>query len=413
MPSAHKILIIEDNRSVLLVLRHIAQKQGFTVDTAASLAETKERIQSCQNYLVASVDHNLPDAPDGEAIDYVQSQNIPVIVFTGNLDLSLRETLLKRPIVDYIVKDSAQAYDYLGNLLMRLVKNQQLRVLIVDDSSTARNQLKTLLSRHNFLLSEASNGREALDALNQYDDISLIITDNDMPGMDGLTLVNEIRRQKSRNEIAIIGMSASQNPTLTARFIKNGANDFLIKPFCHEELFCRININIEHIENIQAVQKAANTDFLTNMFNRRYFFEHAKDFIEQGRSLGCQMVMLDIDYFKQINDKYGHEAGDAALIDISKLITRHFADALNARLGGEEFALLIAGNSLESTKAKLETFRQAVEASVTTWHNHRFTFTVSIGVIDYQGNGVNEALNQADELLYQAKETGRNKIIAG
>ncbi|MDX2367630.1 MAG: diguanylate cyclase [Colwellia sp.] len=133
--------------------------------------------------------------------------------------------------------------------------------------------------------------------------------------MDGIALTNEIRKKYSRELLAVIGISGASDGLHSARFIKNGADDFLRKPFCPEEFYCRITQNIESLNNIAQIQHAANTDYLTELFNRRAFFSNAEQRIVEYtmRNIHYCLAVLDIDYFKKVNDNYGHNAGDQVL----------------------------------------------------------------------------------------------------
>ena len=116
---------------------------------------------------------------------------------------------------------------------------------MVDDSLTARNNICSLLKRRNFKVLSADNGARALKVLNDHPEIKMVITDQEMPGMDGIELIQNIRKNHLKNELIIIGISGANRGFQSARFIKNGADDFLRKPFCPEEFYCRIMHNIE------------------------------------------------------------------------------------------------------------------------------------------------------------------------
>ncbi|WP_404821547.1 response regulator [Pseudoalteromonas prydzensis] len=267
-----KILIIEDTPTIARVQKHIAIKVGYDADIADSLAQAKELI-SKNRYFCAVVDFILPDAPQGEAVPCTIAAEIPTIVMTGNIDLKTRNTVEKYPIIDYITKENKQAYLYLEKQLQRLPRNENVKVLVVDDSVATRRHICNLLKRHKYQILEANDGVEALAMLEHTPDIAVIITDNEMPNMNGDELCSEIRRLYSNDEKAIIGISGSDTSHLSARFLKNGANDYLRRPFNNEEFYCRLSQNVDMLEQITTIRLQANTDYLTKLPNRRYFFE--------------------------------------------------------------------------------------------------------------------------------------------
>ena len=197
---------------------------------------------------------NLPGAEQGEALNYLVDVGIPTIVFTGTLQDATRDKLLSNQIVDYIIKDSVFAVDMLVEAICRYLTNHLHHVLIVDDSRTARALLTTRLKRYNFKVSAAENGQKALDLLKAHRDISLMITDYNMPDIDGFELTRRIRSVRGSHELRIIGVSSSTNRLLSARFLKVGGNDFMLRPFIDEEFYCRVNQNLDTLVQIKAAQ---------------------------------------------------------------------------------------------------------------------------------------------------------------
>ncbi|MFT6787985.1 MAG: diguanylate cyclase (GGDEF)-like protein [Pseudoalteromonas rhizosphaerae] len=408
-----KILIIEDTPTIARVQKHIAIKVGYDADIAGTLAQAKELI-SKNSYFCAVVDFILPDAPQGEAIPCTIAADIPTIVMTGNIDLKTRDTVEKYPIIDYITKENKQAYQYLEKQLQRLPRNEEVKVLVVDDSVATRHHICNLLKRHKYQVLEANDGVEALAVLEKTPDVAVIITDNEMPNMNGDELCTEIRRLYSNDEKAIIGISGSDTSHLSARFLKNGANDYLRKPFNSEEFYCRLSQNVDMLEQITTIRLQANTDYLTKLPNRRYFFEETVKSLKQlkKQELTPSLAMFDIDHFKAINDTYGHDAGDEVLKGLSICFAKYFTKDLAARLGGEEFAVYFNDTNKDEVLKRLDNFRHFVELNSPEFSKEKIQFTLSIGYAHGPVYQIDELLKQADIKLYEAKETGRNKVIA-
>ncbi|MBH0080539.1 GGDEF domain-containing response regulator [Pseudoalteromonas sp. NZS11] len=408
-----KILIVEDTPAMARVQKHIALKAGYEVDIAESLAQTKELI-SKNSYFCAVVDFILPDAPSGEAVPCTVNADIPTIVMTGNIDKKTRDTVEKYPIIDYIIKENKQAYQYLEKQLHRLPRNENVKVLVVDDSKSTRRYICSLLVRHKYQIIEAQDGEEALKMLENSPDISVIITDNEMPNMNGDELCSEIRRLYSNDEKAIIGISGSDSLGLSSLFLKNGANDYLHKPFNSEEFYCRLSQNVDMLEQIATIKRQANTDYLTNLPNRRYFFEETSKSLKniKNKQGSGALAMLDIDHFKIINDTHGHDVGDEVLKGLSICFSKYFKKYLVARLGGEEFAVYFANADKQEALKRLEGFRYFIEANSQEFSKEKIKFTISIGFADGPVYQIDELLKQADLKLYDAKESGRNKVVS-
>lgn len=406
-----KVLVIEDSVTSMKMLENLVESNGLIPICAGSLSEAKHHFMrsSPEEFLCSIVDYNLPDAPDGEAIDFSIQSFLPTVVITGRLDERTRETVLAKEVVDYIPKENAQVFDYLGRLLQRLEKNKSIGVLVVDDSRLIRSMQVSLLRRHNFNTYEAVDGEEGLNILRQHNDIKLVITDENMPNMSGIEMVAEIRNTYSKEDVAIIGVSGKGSSALSARFIKSGANDYIAKPYCHEEFFCRVIQNVEHIENISLIRQAANIDHLTGLSNRRHFFTRV------GASLRIApkhvaIAIFDIDHFKNINDVHGHIVGDAVLKQFADLMRHHFSQYHHCRFGGEEFCVFFSGLALTDVVAKLEAFRVALEQTTLRLQGVDVQCTVSIGASNVYDGDINQTIKLADSNLYQAKHDGRNKV---
>ncbi|HWU84864.1 MAG TPA: response regulator, partial [Rhodocyclaceae bacterium] len=349
MQAQPHVLVVEDSSATLRALSRLLIENGYTPVEAMSMADAQVRLDEDTPFLCAILDYTLPDAPDGETLPLLLARGVPTIMLTGNTDNAVREHLLQQPIFDYVPKDSPAAFEYLRKLLTRVERNPLIKVLLVDDSLTIRNHLRSLLERQRYQVLEAPSAEAALALLQGEPDIRLVLADQDMPGMSGLHMTSEIRRLYGADNIAIVGISGSDIEGLTARFIKAGADDFLRKPFNHEEFFCRVTRNVEFVENMAALNAVAHLDALTGLPNRRKFFAELKRIAD-----GYTVAMLDLDHFKHINDNHGHDVGDLVLRHVAALMREAFADGLLARLGGEEFVVLLPGYAPMEHRTRLQ-----------------------------------------------------------
>ncbi len=407
-----KLLVVEDSKPIARVIKQIALSLNYEVTVAISLKEVETILSANNDFFAATIDYSLPDAMDGEAIPYVLSHKIPGVVLTGKMDEKTREKILAQPVIDYIPKENSQAFLYLKRILSWQLTNSNNSILVVDDSKAARSYIKELLTRRNFTVYVAENGQEALEVLEQNNDIKLVITDLEMPIMDGITLSNEIRKIYTREQLSIIGISGSSNGIHSARFIKNGADDFLHKPFCPEEFYCRVTQNIDNLNNIEQIQKAANIDYLTELPNRRSFFVNAEERLPKyiSNNVPYCLATLDIDYFKTINDNYGQEAGDHILKVLALYMRKHLGTGLLARMGGGEFCVLMPGIDEDQLYNKLDDLRRDISVAQITYEDQHITFSVSIGVTFNSTELLPKQIGEADSALYSAKENGRNQI---
>lgn len=415
------ILSVEDSLLFLNNIKKAIERsiEDTIVITAKTMSEANDIIESrIYDFDLALLDMNLPDAPNGEILDLVVSHNIPIFVFSSMMEDKLHKQVFSKPVIDYVLKGTTNSIKYLVNMVARYFKNETTKILYVDDSRTARRFITNLLYRYNFKVLTASSGAEAMDILENNLDVSLLLTDFVMPEMDGIELTKAIRKTHPDWNLAIIGLSAEGDDNLSARFLKSGGNDFINKNFQREEFFCRIHQNVNLVEHINDLYKMANNDFLTGLPNRRTFFTMGETLHENAvrHDLKTVVAMMDIDFFKNVNDTWGHNAGDKVLKEVaSKLSKRCRNSDIIARVGGEEFAFIGIDMNSEQAFTALNEFRTAVEEIVVMENGDEIKPTISIGFanLDFSenfGEALNTLIQCADEALYHAKENGRNRV---
>jgi diguanylate cyclase (GGDEF)-like protein len=410
-----KILIVEDNKTLAkLISKKLSQALEMEVDVAYSFQEAKLFLHH-KKYFITLLDINLPDAPNGEVVDYSLEKGNHVIVLSANIDKEFRKNILKKNIIDYVNKGGVNDIDYIIHTIERLRKNQRHKVLVVDDSMVFRKQMQNMLENLFFEVITVAHGEEAIGMLSVKQDISLVITDYNMPVMDGLELTLKIRETYTKNELCILALSGSDDSEVSALFLKHGANDYIKKPFSKEEFSCRINNSIEALENIQKITHYANRDYLTGLYNRRYFYQAINEYLENIQKSGeqCAVAMIDIDHFKKINDTYGHDVGDKVIVALADILRSGTSpNDLVSRFGGEEFCVVLTNINRYSAMEILERIRESVETFYLQIDaDNAVRFTISIGaVIHEQEETIDESINAADMLLYKAKNSGRNRL---
>ena len=416
-PLPQRILLVENSRTFTTVLREaIEQRLELPVSVASSLAEAGELLNREGGWFLVLTGLVLADGDRDQVVQYFVERGLPTIVVSGVYDEDLRKRVLQKDIIDYVLKNTPGSVDYLVWLVQRLDRNRRIAALVVDDSPSARGYAASLLELYGYQTVQACDGPTALQAMEANPAIRLVVVDQEMPGMDGVELTRRLRHLHTRDKVAVIGISGNADPSLIPRFLKNGANDFLRKPFSREEFFCRISQNVDQLELIGTLQDLATRDFLTGLPNRRSFLEKARQRFENRTPDDgpLAVAMLDIDHFKHINDSHGHEAGDQALRAMAGVLHAHTRPQdLCARFGGEEFCLLLDGLDQAAGTLRLEQLRAAIAAQDVALGEHGLRMTVSIGACHLQGGtgNLHELLGEADRQLYLAKAAGRNRVL--
>lgn len=408
------ILVVEDSTMVMKIIKHVlSQSPLIHVDYAMSFAEARALVEKNGPYFAALVDLSLPDAPSGEVVDYTLEQKIPTIVLTSTFDEKRREALLNKGIVDYVTKEGKYSYELALNTIHRLLNNEKLKVLVVDDSSVQRKMLRNLLRLHLFQVLEASDGVDAIKMVLENPDIQLLITDFNMPRMDGCELIKNLRVKYEKSDLVIIGLSSEGEGALSAKFIKHGANDFLRKPFNHEEFFCRVNHNVEFLELIERIRDAAKRDELTGAYNRQYFFSHGQSLHLSAKSSESKLAaaIIDLDHLADINREYGSDAGDQLMYQLAQRLNETFERFFFARGDGQQFFVLLPGLSNEKAVAYIEKVRQIIASTKFQTDSSEIGVTFTAGVSNQVGDSVDELLHNAEHCLKRAKDAGGDIVI--
>jgi diguanylate cyclase (GGDEF)-like protein len=408
------VLLIEDQRALAdLVSEMLRDRWGCRVVVAHCLAEVKAILteQQHNDFFVAVSDLNLPDAPNGEVINTLIAAKLPTIAVTGQYDRNLLDRILDKGVIDYVLKDSINSYEYVIDLIGRIFRNSLTKVLLVEDATSTRQLYRRMLEVQRLNVLEAADGETALAQLKQYPDIKLVLLDYALPGMSGHDVLAAIRRKFPKDQLAVIGISGTGERDVYSQFLRLGANDFLAKPFSYEALVNRVSHALQMQEMLESFRFIAYHDHLAGLLNRRAFFEQGgklyEQFCKEKRPL--LVAMLDIDHFKRINDRYDHHGGDEVLQQFAKMLEKTFHLDLVARIGGEEFAMLTIDSP--KTRERFDAFRKQVEATVVSVGEESLQFTVSIGLAQSMQGSLDAMIAEADKALYAAKASGRNRVV--
>lgn len=293
------------------------------------------------------------------------------------------------------------------------------RILIVDDSVAMRRILGRALEAAGYRVSEAGDGHAALTAC-RAEAPSLVLLDIDMPVMDGMTTLKEMRADEELVDIPVLFLTARTSGTDLAAGLELGAQDYLRKPCEPAELTARVAVALRQRaqkENLRGIaleaDRLVNVDPLTGVGNRRLFRLRAEEMLVTiGGTTAIGLIVIDVDHFKSVNDTEGHPVGDAVLRIVAARLANAVSDEhLLVRWGGEEFVVLATGLTDAGVADLAEGLRRVISDRPFAIDDDRtLAITVSVGCVSGRLDALDAAVAAADEALYKAKRAGRNRV---
>jgi diguanylate cyclase (GGDEF)-like protein len=309
-------------------------------------------------------------------------------------------------------------------------ESERARILIVDDHEDNVELLRARLESWGYTTETATNGAEALQKVDDAPP-DLILLDVMMPVIDGIEVARRIKGNEELPFIPIIMQTALDSTENKVEGLEAGADDYITKPIDFAELKARLTSMLrikrlqeelreretELLEANERLKHMSQTDGLTGLDNRRHLEDRLREMFEHARRLNepFSCVMCDLDRFKSVNDTHGHQAGDAVLKQFARILKREVREIDRVgRYGGEEFMLLLPGTVLDAGVTFAERVRKQVESNTFTFGEVSICRTASFGVSAWPHPRISDCdglMRAADDALYVAKETGRNRVI--
>lgn len=346
-------------------------------------------------------------------------QRQPSLMFSSSSNHDIITQALEAGVTDCISKSNLkQLEQYIERFVASNHAQINGKVLLVEDSATTAALYLKMLERIGLSVEISRTAEEAIVKFteNQYD---LVITDHLLAGNGtGFTVIRAIRDTVGKKSTTpIIAISASDDVARKVEILRSGANDFVAKPVVPEELEVRV-FNLLNMRRLmdrlesqhEAMKHLAMRDQLTSLYNRHYLHETAPELMKSAyeKQQPLSIMVIDIDHFKQINDSYGHKTGDHVIEQVAKLLQENCGKQnLLARIGGEEFVAILPNTIISDALSKAEYFRLKIEALMP----QDIAISVSVGIATATDSETYDSLfSRADDAMYRAKSTGRNRV---
>ena len=424
-----KVLIVERSRLQQTILSRIFSGEEVIVTLAYNYQDALERLLEEDIDIVCTA-YQLENTKNGIDLAKVirtikKYHDIPILLMASmDMNLSTHEAYNAGITEIFERTNLEELSNNIHSLLTRRVCTINAHILYVEDSKTAATLTMRDLKSSNVTFDHYFSADEAYIAYkNNHEVYDMVITDVVLEGqLDGLGFVRALREITPENyKMPVLAVSGLDETSRRVELLRSGANDYIVKPYVKEELLVRVKnlIMTKHLFNQVETQqellyKQAMQDHLTGLQNRHAMESFLPRFcsaaIRHKKPVG--ILFFDIDHFKEVNDIHGHAIGDDVLAKMGEMIITNFrAEDFSVRYGGEEFIVMLYDTNHEQATAIAEKFRNKVELT----NFSKLKITISIGVLSVNINlntDIHELLSKADELLYEAKESGRNKVCA-
>ncbi len=413
------ILHLETSKLVQTWLKGIVESSGNKYIGANSIVKAFSLLEKTSvDMIITAIEL---DAFNGEIfikrLNHSVYSNIPVLILTSADSLELRERIYNLGVVDYLVKGCID--DKLMKMYFKMfneMKNNVMpfKIAVLDDSELTLSLINRILTLAQITdVDYYSRPERLIDAKVKYD---IYIIDLILPGVSGEALLFKIK-QKSPESVVVI-MSTVSNYKTMSTILLTGADDYIMKPFDANLFIARLKVQMRYLETVrtlaqknEALKRMALTDVLTGLYNRRYVIRQLKTEMARAKRYKkkLMLMLIDIDDFKSINDRFGHTMGDLVLKDVAHALSQMVrASDTVARYGGEEFLLIFPEcreTAVVAIGEKILSGIQAIEFDVKD-----LRITVSGGACIVDAESVDEAIKIADKRLYLAKSKGKNRI---
>ena len=453
-----RILIVDDTPLNVKLLEAKLARDYYIVSSAENGVEALKKVATEKPDLIL-LDVMMPEMDGFETCSRLKADpataHIPVVIITALSDVADRvrglaagaDDFLGKPINDLAlmarIRSLLRAKVLMDEWRLREATTLQLaptpatpdaglvnisdsRILVVDDEETDAAFIREALQPLSAHVAEVKSVAEAETAVNQgaYD---LVFSNLDLRAEDGLTICSRLRTNPATRHLPILLLANTEDMERIAKGLDLGASDYLLRPFDTHELFARTRTQLRHKRNYERLREGlernlmlALVDPLTGAFNRRYLDAHMPRFLAHAREMRKPLAvqMIDIDFFKRVNDTYGHAAGDVVL----KAVATRVANGVRpsdffVRMGGEEFAVVMPETEQPNAAKIADRVRQSIETTPIPLPDGagEVKVTISVGVAEAHPEEEADAIKvfeRADEALYKAKQTGRNRVVS-
>ncbi|GEM_PF-742378 len=410
--STNTVAVIDDEKSTREMCGAILEQFNFKSLLYASIEEYQKSKPKVELVLLDVI---MPGVTQKQVFEFANSQfqnGTRVITCSGLFTLETRLAAVRANVADFIVKpfNNTSLIEKINRVVQRK-KNAQYTIVLVDDQESMGNFYRTIFEQHDIHVEFIKTAQELFDSLENLKP-DLFLLDMFMPDINGLEIATMLRQEEKFDFAPIIFLTSDDTAETKLSVLEYGADDVISKQtpahFVARQVIARLNRS-------NVISNFVSKDALTGVLNHGQIIESASSVLRLSKRNNTENVLalIDLDKFKEVNDTYGHGAGDRVLCTLGQQLRRSMRDTDKVgRYGGEEFIIVLQGVELDDALAKLNDMRENFGQLKFQHGSKYFCVTFSAGVVLLNDYGqVRAAINAADSRLYEAKAAGRNNII--
>lgn len=410
-----RVLVAQQEQAARDVLvDRVQETMGVQADAVNTASAVRKLLEvHTGEFILAVVDTRLPDAPNGEVLETLISNKVPTIVLSSRVDDAVVERLQDKHIIDCVLKRNDEDINLIADIVQRTLQNHSRKIIFYSNNDFNRKNIRQLLDIHRYTVIDVRNEAETRRQLENNPDTSLVLLDHATIESDELRLINGLRQHYRREDLSIAVVCETLNSDSSARMLRAGATDVILKQHQTNEFYYRIQQCVESIERVREIKYSATRDSLTGIYNRDYLFDVGEKMYASAQrgDIKLTLAMIEIDDFDSITTKFGIEVSNEVMRTIAPMLKDELrANDILARYQAGTFVCLASNVGNHNAIMVFERVRQKIAKTSVECGAHVVSITGSIGASTYPDESFITMIGNAQSALDSSKSQGGNSV---